>query len=71
MLLISIIITIIIIIIISSPFLIVLVTSLEKNNSNNPVWNYLLDRENLERIVNTTLLFQISSSLEDDFKMMW
>eukprot|EP01036_Dinobryon_divergens_P022092 gene22092-30327_t len=50
---------------------IVLVTSLEKNNSNNPVWNYLLDRENSERIVNTTLLFQISSSLEDDFKMMW
>eukprot|EP01036_Dinobryon_divergens_P022091 gene22091-30326_t len=50
---------------------IVLLTSLEKNNSYNPVWNYLLDRENSERVVNTTLLFQISSSLEDDFKMMW
>ena len=56
---------------VSCPLLIVLVTSLERNYSYNPVWNYLLDRENADRVANTTLMFQISTSLEDDFKLMW
>jgi len=53
---------------------ILLVTSVEPKDSYNPVWSFLVDKDNIRRIVNTSatvVTYQTSSSTKEDLKTLW